>query len=65
MTQDKTKSGASMVQRIGEMLAQLPPEERESTVLHLMGVISGVTIAAEARKMQAPKEAQEPARDAG
>lgn len=47
---DKKQERAEALRRIGEMLAQLPDDEIEPTILHLMGVVSGVRIATELRK---------------
>lgn len=53
----KTKA----LERIGELLSQLPEEDVEPTIIHLLGVVNGAKIVSVTRKQDAspyatPKE---------
>lgn len=59
----KNEKNTKALERISDLLSQLPEEEVEPTILHLLGVVNGVRIASEARRMNtSPQEStQEPA----
>lgn len=45
----KTKA----LERIGELLSQLPEEDVEPTIIHLLGVVNGAKIVSVARRQDA------------